>query len=177
VTPYTQRACELVAGARPGREALGQGTGPVAARAHHLRRALSPRLRLHENLIEVYVTGWLARVLGTSLERRTRQGDAAGVHAARERVLTTLSRGAAFEYVWPEVVLRQHHVFTAVAAAFAAQAWSRAAGGPGEELRGSREAAPTGGAPSSASAPAATPAPAVTWWEAGWIAFPPLPTP
>ncbi|MFO0636116.1 MAG: hypothetical protein U0168_25045 [Nannocystaceae bacterium] len=35
------------------REALGQGTGPLAARAAFLRRRLSPRLRLHENLIEV----------------------------------------------------------------------------------------------------------------------------
>jgi hypothetical protein len=130
-------------------------------------------LRLHENLLEVYVTGWLGRVMGTSLERRTRQGDAAGVHAARERVLTTLSRGAAFEYVWPELVLRRHHVFTAVVAAFVAQAWSRAAGGPGEELRGSRATVPTGDGLPSDSAPD----PALRWWEAGWIVSPPLPTP
>src|SRR5690606_7394149 len=51
VTPYTQRATEVLwaaAGVQP-REALGQGTGPLAARAAYLRRALSPKLRLHEN--------------------------------------------------------------------------------------------------------------------------------
>ena len=36
------------------REGLGQGTGPLAARAAHLVRALADRFTLNENLIEVY---------------------------------------------------------------------------------------------------------------------------
>src|SRR5690606_24264247 len=54
VTPYTQRATELVLEhlTLQPREALGQGMGPLAARAAYLRRVMASRLRVHENLIE-----------------------------------------------------------------------------------------------------------------------------
>src|SRR5262249_50727957 len=57
-TPYTQRATEVVLHRRYGimpRETLGQGMGPLTARAAHLVRALGRHgYRLHENLLEVY---------------------------------------------------------------------------------------------------------------------------
>ena len=63
VTPYTQRATEVYLAHRLGivpREALGQGTGPLAARAAHLARALADRFTLNETLLEVYPKGTLA---------------------------------------------------------------------------------------------------------------------
>src|SRR5262249_59810454 len=63
VTPYTQRATEVYLAHHLGivpREAMGQGTGPLAARAAHLTRALADRFRLNENLLEVYPKGTLA---------------------------------------------------------------------------------------------------------------------
>src|SRR5439155_14831505 len=57
LTPYTQRATEVYLHRRRGiqpRETLGQGMGPLTARAAHLLRALADRFRLHENVIEVY---------------------------------------------------------------------------------------------------------------------------
>src|SRR5690606_24497942 len=77
VTPYTQRATEVLwaaTGVRP-REALGQGTGPLAARAAYLRRTLSPRLRLHENLLEVHPRATVAILAGDEAERRCRHGE------------------------------------------------------------------------------------------------------
>src|SRR3954468_10591137 len=46
ITPYTQRATEVFLASSAGiaaREGLGQGTGPLAARAAHLVRALADR--------------------------------------------------------------------------------------------------------------------------------------
>jgi hypothetical protein len=127
VTPYTQRATEVLwaaMGVRP-REALGQGTGPLAARAAYLRRILSPRLRLHENLLEVHPKATLIRLVGSAMERRTRHGDAESVWNARKKVLSGLSEGIAFDYVWPELVVRNTHVFYAVVCAYTGFLWSR----------------------------------------------------
>src|SRR4051794_31346084 len=63
ITPYTQRATEVYLSHHLGlapREALGQGTGPLAARAAHLTRALADRFHLNDNLLEVYPKGTLA---------------------------------------------------------------------------------------------------------------------
>jgi predicted nuclease with RNAse H fold len=127
VTPYTQRATELLlagAGLRP-REALGQGTGPLAARAAWLRRRLSPRLRLHENLIEVHPHATLVQLFGVERARRAHQGEQSRVWEERKRVLHALAHELAFEYVWPELVVRNVHVFHAVLCAFTAYLWAR----------------------------------------------------
>jgi hypothetical protein len=89
VTPYTQRAADLLlahAGLQP-RESLGQGMGPLAARAAYLRRVLSPRLRLHENLIEVHPPATLLRLVGEGVVRRLGVGPADEAWALRRRVL------------------------------------------------------------------------------------------
>jgi predicted nuclease with RNAse H fold len=132
VTPYTQRATELLlagTGLRP-REAMGQGTGPLAARAAWLRRRLSPILRLHENLIEVHPPATLARLFGAERARRAHQGEQSRVWEERKAVLHALGHELAFAYVWPELVVRSVHVFHAVLCAFTAYLWAagRAAG-------------------------------------------------
>jgi hypothetical protein len=127
VTPYTQRATELLwtaAGQRP-RETLGQGTGPLAARAAYLRRALSPKLRLHENLLEVHPRATLSKLFGEEPERHARHGEAERVWATRKRLLGSLGEGFAFDYVWPEVVVRNTHVFYAVVSAYTGFLWAR----------------------------------------------------
>ena len=56
------------------REGLGQGTGPLAARAAHLLRALADRFRLNENLIEAYPKATLAVLgLGTPFKKHLRE--------------------------------------------------------------------------------------------------------
>jgi predicted nuclease with RNAse H fold len=130
VTPYTQRATELLTFAVGGqpRETLGQGSGPLAARAQYLRRVLSPRLRLHENLIEVHPRATLVRRFGEAVDGRLRGGADERIWATRKQVLAGLTEGIAFDYVWPEIVVRNTHVFNAVLCAFTAFLWSRASG-------------------------------------------------
>ncbi len=120
VTPYTQRATELVLASVTGqpREALGQGMGPLAARATYLRRAMGRRLRVHENLLEVHPRATIWRLFGLRQEQATRVGDQAEVVEARREVLSSLSEGFDFDRVWPELVVRRVPVFHALISAF-----------------------------------------------------------
>src|SRR5690606_12035373 len=111
-------------GIRP-RETLGQGTGPVAARAAYLRRVLSPRLRLHETLIEVHPRATIEQVFGPAVAQRARHGDDDRGWATRKQVLSGLGEGLAFDDVWPELVVRNTHMFHAVLATFTAFLWAR----------------------------------------------------
>lgn len=64
-TAYTQRLTEVLLHEEHGilpRETLGQGMGPLTARAAYLRRALSGSYQLNENLLEVYPKATLARL-------------------------------------------------------------------------------------------------------------------
>lgn len=170
VTPYTQRSAELLqraVGISP-RETLGQGTGPVAARAAYLRRVLSPRLRLHENLIEVHPRATIEQVFGPETARLARHGDDDRVWATRKRVLAGLVEGIAFDYVWPELVVRNPHVFHAVLGAFTAFLWARGGlQGPRDLLR----------VPAVATTPhdlgAAIEDLGAQWLEDGWVFVPP----
>ena len=164
VTPYTQRATEVLwaaSGLRP-RETLGQGTGPLAARAAYLRRTLSPRLRLHENLLEVHPRATLAQLFGELDERKARHGEATRVWAARKRLLASLEEGFAFDYVWPEVVVRNTHVFYAVVCAYTGFLWSRRAWAGAADL--AEDDAPLGDAAQALGE---------LWLEDGWIFCPP----
>ncbi|HEY8377317.1 MAG TPA: hypothetical protein VIK91_12565, partial [Nannocystis sp.] len=108
VTPYTQRAVDVLlthVGLSP-RESLGQGMGPLSARAAYLRRVLAPRLRLHENLIEVHPPATIARLFGAEVERRHRRSDSEQAWDLRKRILAALAPCLAFDFVWPEVVVR-----------------------------------------------------------------------
>lgn len=163
-TPYTQRATEVLwtsVGARP-REALGQGTGPLAARAAYLRRVLSPQLRLNENLLEVYPRATLTQLFGKATERGTRHGETQGVWDMRKDVLASLPEGVDYAYVWPEVVVRNTHVFGAVVCAYTAFLWSaRAWSGPADFAA---QEGPTGEAARALGH---------DWVSDGWIWAPP----
>jgi predicted nuclease with RNAse H fold len=127
VTPYTQRPTELLlehATLQP-RETLGQGMGPLAARATYLRRATSPRLRLNENLLEVHPRATLIRLFGDEAERGTRRGETVGTWGQRRHMLVALSDGLEFDRVWPELVVRNVHVFHAVVCAFTVYLWAK----------------------------------------------------
>jgi len=167
VTPYTQRATELWlagSGVAP-RESLGQGNGPLAARAAYLRRVLSPMLRLHENLVEVQPQVTIHRLFGAEATRRAHQGERESVWIERKRMLGALDTGLAFDYVWPELVVRNVHVFHAVISAFTAVLWAREgwhAPGPATGPVGA------GVAGADALEPART-ALGSLWLEDGWI--------
>ena len=117
-TPYTQRACEVVLHRKHGvlpRETLGQGMGPLTARAHYLRRALESQYRLNENLIEVYPKATVHVLFdGDRARSYKRQVDAWGTRA---QMLEALSHRLRFD-VWREGCLSNDHCFDAVLCAY-----------------------------------------------------------
>jgi hypothetical protein len=124
VTPYTQRTTEVylahVLGIVP-REALGQGTGPLAARATHLARALADRFRLNENLLEVFPKGTLA-ALGFSRPYKKHLHE----RETRAQILEALSDDLRFgPGVWRELCIQSDHLFEAVICAFTGYLWAR----------------------------------------------------
>lgn len=126
VTPYTQRATELYLRQQYGiepREALGQGTGPLAARAAHLLRTICDRFTLNDNLIEVFPKATLAlrglagearRYKRHLLERQT-----------RAQILDALAPTLSFAPgVWREECVQSDHAFDAVVCAYTAFLWA-----------------------------------------------------
>ena len=124
ITPYTQRATEVHLTGRLGivaREGLGQGTGPLAARAAHLLRALADRFRLNENLIEAYPKATLAVLgLGTPFKKTLRERE------TRARILEALAGELRFgPGVWRELCIQSDHLFEAVICAYTGFLWAR----------------------------------------------------
>jgi len=124
ITPYTQRTTEVHLSHRTGivaREGLGQGTGPLAARAAHLLRALADRFRLNENLIEAYPKATLAALgLGTPFKKHLRERE------TRARILEALAGELRFgPGVWRELCIQSDHLFEAVICAFTGFLWAR----------------------------------------------------
>jgi predicted nuclease with RNAse H fold len=115
VTPYTQRATEVylhrVRGLAP-RETLGQGMGPLTARAVHLVRALAGRFTLEENLIEVYPRATL-ELLGVREAYKKRVD-------TRLHILAQLEDLAFAPGVWREDCVQSDHVFDALICAYTA---------------------------------------------------------
>jgi hypothetical protein len=124
VTPYTQRTTEVYLAHQLGivpREALGQGTGPLAARAAHLTRALADRFRLNENLLEVYPKGTLA-ALGFTRPYKKHLHE----RETRGRILEALSDYLRFgPGVWRELCIQSDHLFDAVICALTGYLWAR----------------------------------------------------
>lgn len=190
VTPYTQRAADLLlahAGLQP-RESLGQGMGPLAARAAYLRHALSPRLRLHENLIEVHPPATLIRLFGAATVQRLGKGPTDEVAAKRRKIFEGLGEKLRFAYVWPEIVVRSPHIFEAVMSAFTAFLWTTQGWQGPADLLAERAADPTDATPGAASGRSSggplvrDPLPPALaefdhlWLEDGWIWVPPVQT-
>ncbi len=126
-TPYTQRATEVVLHEEDGilpRETLGQGMGPLTARAAHLVRALVPEFRLNENLLEVYPKATIWKLLGedtaTSYKRHHSQATVRLGKILRE--LPGLSFGPG---QWQERGVQNDHLFDAVICAYTAYLWAR----------------------------------------------------
>jgi predicted nuclease with RNAse H fold len=120
LTPYTQRATEVYLHKRRGilpRETLGQGMGPLTARAAHLLRALADRFTLQQNVIEVFPRATL-ELLGFREPYKKRVDRRVEILAQ----LPDLSFGPG---VWREECRKSDHVFDAVICAYTGYLWSR----------------------------------------------------
>jgi predicted nuclease with RNAse H fold len=120
LTPYTQRATEVYLHRRRGilpRETLGQGMGPLTARAAHLARALADRFHLNENLIEVYPRATL-ELLGFREPYKKRVDRRVEMLA----MIPDLTFGPG---VWREECRKSDHLFDAVICAYTGYLWSR----------------------------------------------------
>jgi predicted nuclease with RNAse H fold len=113
VTPYTQRATEVHLHRRRGilpRETLGQGMGPLTARAVHLVRALADQFRLNENLIEVYPKATLELLrLGDFYKKRPE---------VRLEILARMEGLSFAPGVWREDCVQSDHAFDAIVCAY-----------------------------------------------------------
>ena len=113
LTPYTQRATEAYLLRRRGispREALGQGMGPLTARACYLARGLADQFTLNESLIEVFPRATL-ELLGFR-DRYKKRID------KRIEILARLCDLSFAPGVWREECRQSDHVFDAVICAY-----------------------------------------------------------
>ena len=120
VTPYTQRATEAYLLRRRGilsREAMGQGMGPLTARASHLVRALADLFTLNESLIEVFPRATL-ELLGFRDPYKKRVDK-------RIEILAQLRDLSFAPGVWREECRQSDHVFDAVICAYTGYLRSR----------------------------------------------------
>jgi predicted nuclease with RNAse H fold len=120
LTPYTQRATEVYLHRRRAilpRETLGQGMGPLTARAAHLGRALADRFRLNENLIEVFPRATL-ELLGFREPYKKRVD-------RRIEILALIQDLTFGPGVWREECRKSDHLFDAVICAYTGYLWSR----------------------------------------------------
>ena len=120
ITPYTQRAAEAYLLRRRGivpREALGQGMGPLTARACFLVHALADQFRLNDNLIEVFPRATL-ELLGFR-DRYKKRVD------KRIDILARLRDLSFAPGVWREECRQSDHVFDAVICAYTGYLRSR----------------------------------------------------
>ena len=124
VTPYTQRACEVLLHRQFGivpRETLGQGMGPLTARAHYLRRALEGQYRLNRNMIEVYPKATVQMLFDAASARGYKKQ--VDTWRTRAEMLEALSDELRFE-VWREGCLGNDHCFDAVLCAYTGYLWA-----------------------------------------------------
>lgn len=129
-TPYTQRATEVVLHRRHGiipRETLGQGMGPLTARAAHLVRALGRHgYKRDENLLEVYPKATIHKLWGQRIAQRYKRE--VETWETRARVLESLRGKLEFgkhSRLARETVLQNDHCFDALVCAYTAYLWAR----------------------------------------------------
>ena len=125
MAPYTHRCAEVFLHFEAdllSRDSVGQGTGPLSARAGHLRRALAGRgFSLNENLIEVSPRATVNSLFG---ERRARgyKRDA-DPWLTRASIIEDLATKLIFgpkSRLSREEVLRNDHCFEALLCAYSA---------------------------------------------------------
>jgi predicted RNase H-like nuclease len=130
-TPYTQRASEVLLHEELHilpRETLGQGMGPLTARAAYLTRALASTHRLNENLIEVYPKATLTQLFEHKTAGRYKRS--AGSPDTRLEILNSLPDLRFAPGAWREHGLANDHKFDAVICAYTAYLWTRGACAP-----------------------------------------------
>jgi predicted RNase H-like nuclease len=119
ITPYTQRPTEVYLRERRGiipRETLGQGMGPLTARAMHLMRALADIFRPEENAIEVFPRATLELLrLNEPYKKRA---------DARLRILSRMPGLSFAPGVWREECVQSDHAFDAIVCAYTGYRWA-----------------------------------------------------
>lgn len=130
LSPYTHRATAVYLRRERrvhARETLGQGSGPVTARAHHLRRALAARgFELNRNLIEVSPRATVQALFGERKARGYKRD--ADPWETRAEIVERLSDSLSFaptSRLSREEVLRNDHCFEAVLSGYTAFLWAR----------------------------------------------------
>jgi predicted nuclease with RNAse H fold len=130
ITPYTQRATEIILQRDHGivpRETLGQGMGPLTARAVHLVKRLEQLGFRHlRDLIEVYPRATLHRLFGERVARRYRRQP--GTWETRAGVLESLGPSLVFAAgsgFAREACLENDHCFDALISAYTAYLYER----------------------------------------------------
>jgi predicted nuclease with RNAse H fold len=128
-TPYTQRATEVILHRRHGvipRETLGQGMGPLTARAAHLVRALGRFGYVRDrNLVEVYPKATLHMLWGHKIAAAYKRD--VETWDTRARVLESLRGKLEFgrrSRLAKEAVLSNDHCFDAVICAYTGYLWA-----------------------------------------------------
>lgn len=127
-TPYTQRAAEVWLHKREGvlpRETLGQGMGPLTARARHLVRALEQHYRLDDNLIEVYPKATIHQLFGVAAAKGYKRD--APAYDTRQKIfhaLGNLTFGPRTGFS-REQCFANDHCFDALICAYTAYLWAR----------------------------------------------------
>lgn len=124
ITPYTQRATEVYLHRRRSllqHETATQSTGPLAARAAHLARALAATHQVGNNLIEVLPKATVALLnLPKPYKRHIRERE------TRVAILAALAGQLDFAPgVWREECVQSDHVFDAVVCGMTAFLWAR----------------------------------------------------
>jgi hypothetical protein len=122
IAPYTHRVCEVRMHHERGllpRGHLGMSTGPIAARASHLRRVLAGRgFGFNENLIEVSPRATVHALFGARKARGyKRDADPWETRAAIVESLDDI-RFAPTSRLSKEEVLRNDHCFEALLSAY-----------------------------------------------------------
>jgi predicted nuclease with RNAse H fold len=124
-TPYTQRIAEVLLAEDHGlepRETLGQGMGPLTARAVYLRRELAATHELDRNLIEVYPKATVARLFPSRVTKRYKRS--AESPRVRLDMLNALGDLSFAPGAWKEHGLSNDHKFDALLCAYTAYLWS-----------------------------------------------------
>lgn len=129
IEPYVHRACELVMHYQRRllpRDNMGQATGPIAARANHLRRRLAEMgFQLDRNLLEVSARSTVHALFGARAARGYRRdADPWCIRASIVEGLTQLQFSSSSRMA-REQVLRSDHCFDALMSGYTAYLWAR----------------------------------------------------
>lgn len=125
-TPYTQRPTEVLLHedhAILPRETLGQGMGPLTARAAHLCRVLRPHFQLNANLLEVYPKATIWKISSPRTAQKYKRS--AESPDARLQIWNELGDLKFAPGAWREDGLQNDHKFDAVMCAYTAFLWAK----------------------------------------------------